>query len=208
MSAVLAIWNDCKPGREAVYEAWYREEHLIERMGVYGFEVGRRYVAVDAVQTYLTTYEVEALQVLRSAEYLARIDNPTPRTRDIMRDGFMNMSRTVCRRTRVNGPIRGVFVVTLAWTANVDHAPIIEAIQKRGEALHTELWVSAERPTADATTTEEALRGHDTKIDTCLLAEFPDETSGRGEAALLRQAAPEATVGLYHKICELREGDL
>ncbi|MEM7074396.1 MAG: hypothetical protein AAGA28_13475 [Pseudomonadota bacterium] len=207
MNAVLAIWNDCKPGREAVYEAWYREEHLIERMSVRGFEVGRRYVAIDAPQTYLTTYEVAQVQVLRSSQYLERLQNPTPRTRDIMQNGFENMSRTVCHRTRHDGVVRGVFAVTAVWTAPVDQDPLFATIRACPEVLHSERWICAESSTETAAT-EERLRGRDAKIAACLLVEFATEPGARAGLAQLRQAAPDATVGLYRKMCELRQGDL
>ena len=38
---ILAIWHDCAPGREAEFEAWYQQEHLIERLAVPGFLFGR-----------------------------------------------------------------------------------------------------------------------------------------------------------------------
>ena len=45
MSGILAVWNDCARGREASYEEWYQQEHLIERVRVSGFLVGRRHEA-------------------------------------------------------------------------------------------------------------------------------------------------------------------
>ena len=40
---ILAIFNDCRPGREAEFEAWFQGEHLIERLAVPGFLFGRRF---------------------------------------------------------------------------------------------------------------------------------------------------------------------
>ena len=34
---ILAIWNDCRAGREAEFEAWFQGEHLLERLAVPGF---------------------------------------------------------------------------------------------------------------------------------------------------------------------------
>ena len=85
MNGILAIWNDCARGREASYEEWYQDEHLIERLSVNGFHVGRRYEAVAAKRQFLTTYEVETPEVLGSAEYRERLAQPTERTSAIMR---------------------------------------------------------------------------------------------------------------------------
>jgi hypothetical protein len=73
MSGILAVWNDCARGREASYEEWYQQQHLIERVSVSGFLVGRRYEAVAAKRQFLTTYEVERLEVLSSPQYLERL---------------------------------------------------------------------------------------------------------------------------------------
>ena len=31
---ILAIWNDCAVGQETVFEDWYRNEHLAERLAI------------------------------------------------------------------------------------------------------------------------------------------------------------------------------
>lgn len=77
MSGILGIWNDCAEGRESAYEEWYQSEHLIERLNVPGFQIGRRYEAIEAVRRFLTTYEVEHPNVLTSADYRQRLENPT-----------------------------------------------------------------------------------------------------------------------------------
>jgi hypothetical protein len=94
MRGILAIRNDCARGLAATYEEWYQDEHLIERLCVSGFCVGRRYEAVVATRQFLTTYEMERL------EYLERPAHPTERTAAIMQSGFSNACRTVCERRR------------------------------------------------------------------------------------------------------------
>ena len=70
---ILAIWNDCARGEEALYEHWYRSEHLAERVGIEGFVAGWRYGAVQGSPSYLTHYETTSPSVLRSAAYRARL---------------------------------------------------------------------------------------------------------------------------------------
>ena len=36
---ILAIFNDCRAGREAEFEAWFQGEHLIERLVGAGLSV-------------------------------------------------------------------------------------------------------------------------------------------------------------------------
>jgi antibiotic biosynthesis monooxygenase (ABM) superfamily enzyme len=40
---ILAIFNNVAPGREAEFEEWFQHEHLVERLAVPGFLLGRRY---------------------------------------------------------------------------------------------------------------------------------------------------------------------
>jgi hypothetical protein len=59
-AGILALWNDCREGSEHEYEAWYRGEHLRERVGLPGFRFGRRYIAVAGTSPrYFTYYETE-----------------------------------------------------------------------------------------------------------------------------------------------------
>ena len=44
---ILAIFNDCRAGREAEFEAWFQGEHLLERLAVPGFLFGRRHQAIS-----------------------------------------------------------------------------------------------------------------------------------------------------------------
>ena len=100
---ILAIFNDCRAGREAEFEAWFQGEHLIERLAVPGFLFGRRHKAIAGTPGYFNFYMVETPEVLTSKPYLERLDNPTPMTRTIMSEVFVNMNRTVCRRTARRG---------------------------------------------------------------------------------------------------------
>ena len=96
---ILAIFNNVAPGREAEFEEWFQHEHLEERLSVPGFLLGRRHEAVSGEPRYFNFYLTRSVEVLKSAPYLARLDNPTPMTRTIMSAVFKDMIRTVCRRT-------------------------------------------------------------------------------------------------------------
>ncbi|HZQ74450.1 MAG TPA: hypothetical protein VFB08_16135 [Burkholderiales bacterium] len=68
---------------EEEFNAWYDDEHLPERLSIPGFRSARRWIAEcrPGGGKYLATYELDAPEVLRSAEYLARFDHPTPWSR-------------------------------------------------------------------------------------------------------------------------------
>ena len=100
VQGVLAIWNDVRDGREADFEFWYNNEHFPERLAVPGFTIGRRYEAVSGAPRSFCYYFTDAPNVLNSAAYIERLNNPTPLTRSIMSDAFLNMNRTICRRVR------------------------------------------------------------------------------------------------------------
>ena len=73
---ILALWNDCAKGKEALYERWYQTEHLAERLAIPGSLRGRRYQAVNAIHGYFTYYETATPEVLISEPYLEILNNP------------------------------------------------------------------------------------------------------------------------------------
>ena len=68
---------------EEEFNAWYDDEHMAERLAITGFRSARRWVAnvAPGEGKYLATYELDAPEVLTSAEYLARFEAATPWTR-------------------------------------------------------------------------------------------------------------------------------
>jgi hypothetical protein len=210
MRGILAIWNDCARGREAAYEEWYQDEHLIERLSVGGFCIGRRYEAIVAARQFLTTYEVERPEVLTSAEYLERLAHPTERTAAIMRSGFSNMCRTVCERRSIQGAIRGGVAVTLALTEPNPLARLSNEAEKYAlgiELAHSEIWISAEEEEANISA-EERMRGRDSKISGCLALEFLRHEPALRAADNMRRAYVGAEIGVYRLLCSLRRKDL
>ncbi|SAL06019.1 hypothetical protein AWB78_07832 [Caballeronia calidae] len=208
MSGILAIWNDCTEGREAAYEHWYQHEHLPERLGIPGFRVGRRYEAIDARLRFLTAYEVDHLDVLGSKEYRQRLENPTEQTTAIVKNGFVNMSRTVCARSQIRGDIRGSIVVT-ATLREGDPTSWFDSLESSryfsDGATHSEIWLSSEN--SDARTKEELLRGRDAKIVACLYLEYLRKEPAIQSAQELRRIHPNADIGVYQLMCSLTRSE-
>ena len=210
MSGILVLLNDCAPGKEELYEEWYQDEHLKERLGVNGFAVARRFEAIAAKRQYLTTYEVHSPDVLTSKEYLARLADPSPLTTQIMTAGIKNMCRTACRRETVEGSIRGTIAVvaTLPDRSSLTTLKGIAGHYTISTRLcHIELWESAE-PAGTISQTEENIRGPDEKIGACLALEFLRIQPALMAADSLKASLSSADVGVYQLMSYLRKDEV
>jgi len=101
MSALLGagavlVWNDVTDEGRARFYDWHDKEHIPERLAIPGFRRGRRYEKPGHSPEWLTMYEADDLGVVSSPQYLARLNAPTPRTRETLQY-FRNTSRAVCR---------------------------------------------------------------------------------------------------------------
>jgi hypothetical protein len=202
---ILAIWNDCAPGREAEFEEWYQHEHFHERIAVPGFLLGRRFEVVTGSPRYFCFYLTQSPDVLKSAAYLERLDNPTPLTRRIMTDAFRDMSRTVCHRTLRLGAMRGAEAITLRFGAPIDPGALkatVVTLAKDKTVACAEVWTAVDAA-AIPVSEEERLRGGDKKIAGCLYVETLRETEARAVAEALSRQYPAATVGVYRLLCEI-----
>jgi hypothetical protein len=207
---ILAIWHDCRAGRDDDLEAWFQGEHLIERLAVPGFRYGRRHKAVSGGAGYFNFYVVDAPAVLVSKPYLARLDDPTPMTRTIMSEVFLNMSRTVCRRTVRRGAFRGAFAVT----ARFNDAPDMSALAAQVDALVQdtriaagEIW-SAVDAAGQPVSMEEKLRGGDRKIQAALMIDTLYQADAERLGEQLASSFSGTDIGVFRVLCHIGRGDL
>lgn len=117
----VAIWNGIADGADAEFIEWHVREHMPERVGLPGFLSGRRYTAIDGGPAYFNFYEVESPDVLRSAAYLARLNDPSPWTRKVVAR-FTDMSRTLCRVAAGSGRGMGAFAEVVRFSDPADPA--------------------------------------------------------------------------------------
>ena len=198
-SGVLAVWNDCATGSEETYESWYQTEHLPERLGVPGFKRGRRYQALEGSPEYFTWYEVESPSVLRSAEYINCLSNPTPWTKQIMSGVFLNASRTVCKRHIIAGELFGSIAMTIRLEADASDQDIQETLKATydpARVARIEKWSADEKP-GDEAKAEEQIRGPDEKIKICFILETIREEDARIFATELLKQSIRAEIGIY-----------
>ncbi len=96
-SGFLAIWNDVADAAEAEWLDWHNREHIPERVGIPGFQAGRRYADQRLTQhRFFTLYVGDSLATFSSAPYVERLNNPTPWTTKLAPD-FRNFLRGACR---------------------------------------------------------------------------------------------------------------
>jgi len=207
---ILAIFNDCRAGREAEFEAWFQGEHLLERLSVPGFVFGRRHKAISGSSGYFNFYLVETPEVLTSKPYLERLDHPTPMTHTIMSEVFINMNRTVCRRTTRRGSFRGAFTVTARFNRKPDEAVLSAVLEKLGAdpaVANGEIWVALD-PAGMPVSMEEKLRGGDKKITGALMIDTLYQDGAEAVGAQLARQFLDADVGVFRVLCQIGRGDL
>jgi len=203
---ILAIWNDVAPGREAYFDAWFQGEHLVERLGVPGFRFGRRHEAVFGAPRFFVFYVTDGPEVLTSKPYLERLDNPTPMTRMIMSEVFINMNRTICRRVARRGGFRGAYAMTVRFDEAPDEAALtrrMDDLVKDTAVAAAELWIAAD---AGPVSMEEKLRGGDRKIKACLIADTLRQQPAEALGARLKTEFPAADVGVFRVLCQRGNG--
>lgn len=202
---ILAIWNDCRAGREAEFEAWFQGEHLMERLAVPGFLFGRRHQAISGSAGHFTFYLVESPDVLTSKPYLERLDDPTPMTKRIMSEVFLNMNRTVCRRTVRRGGFRGAYAVTARFNVAPDESALnatLHALVADTAVASGEVWIALD-PRGMPVSQEEKLRGGDRKIAACLMIDTLRQGEADKTGADLAKKFPGAEVGIFRVLCQL-----
>ena len=161
---VLAIWHTITPEGELEYWRWHDREHIPERVGVPGFLRGRRYRSLERSLDYLDLYEVEDSETLRSAPYLARLNDPTPWTRRMV-PHFLNTLRVGYRVAASAGRGQGGVLLTMQMEA-MDGAARPAALSAAGIAALQDVAGVVSVHVLDATpevtsiaTAEKRLRG-------------------------------------------------
>ncbi|MCV9937792.1 hypothetical protein OIU35_15670 [Boseaceae bacterium BT-24-1] len=127
----VAIWHDIAPEGRAEFYAWHGEEHMPERVGIPGFLRGRRYVAIDADLEFFNLYEAQSLEVLKSQDYTARVNAPTPWTLSTVKH-FRSVARAICRVSHTTGPAQGGLIATLRYDVPDNIASAHKAALLRG----------------------------------------------------------------------------
>src|SRR5215813_8848284 len=123
----LAIWSDLAPEDETDWAHWITREHAEERVGINGFLACRIFRALGAaVNRYFILYELDDENVVGSADYLARLNAPTPWSQKTM-PKLGNFARGGGRIVASAGVGQGGIVAPLRLDAAPSNASSIAA---------------------------------------------------------------------------------
>jgi hypothetical protein len=191
------------------HDDWHTHEHLPERLAIPGFVRGSRWTVEQGRPGYFVMYEVDELATLGSADYLERLNNPTPWTTKIM-SHYVGMSRGLCRITASIGaglgqtgllirfkPAPGGEAGLREWL--VDEA--MPGLPGQAGLARVHLFEAALAPQS---TSEQRIRGRDAALDWALLVTgySPESVAGLvdteiGEAGLRQRGAIGLSHGIY-----------
>lgn len=133
--AAVIIWNDVVDAAQSDFLAWHNREHLPERVGIPGFQRGRRGRALSGGPEYITLYEADDLTVLKAGRYIERLDSPTEWTRRILPQ-FRNTSRSVCRTGISLGRGMGGILASIRFGGSIPDGDVSDARARfRGAAV-------------------------------------------------------------------------
>jgi len=82
---ILAVAFDYSNTRADEFHDWYDREHLPEREAINGFGLCERWLGMDEANAAAATYDLDAIDVLKSPDYLAvAYENSSPWTKRIV----------------------------------------------------------------------------------------------------------------------------
>jgi hypothetical protein len=165
---------DIVPESVTEHDEWHSREHMPERLSVPGFRRGTRWVSPSRVPRYFVMYEVAELDVLGSAAYLERLNNPTPWTAKMMK-GYRGMTRGLCVPTVGAGSGLGRMALLVRFApapgreAELQHwltYGLVPSVVARPGVVCAYLL---ERGLVPQMTAEQQIRGKDTDVRSVLL---------------------------------------
>jgi hypothetical protein len=99
---MMAFWTDIDEDYVLRCQEWHNCEHMVERTGIPGFLVGRRYRGMGDAPMFFITYETTDSPVFKSQAYMDRLNNPTPWTTEALTH-FNNNMRNIYRLLSCSG---------------------------------------------------------------------------------------------------------
>lgn len=220
-TAAVAMWWDMAPAMRSEFEDWHSHEHFPERMSIPGFRRGSRWASEDGDEGFFVLYELAAYETLTSRDYLARLNDPTPWSTNMM-PHHRRMVRSQCRiLDSFGGGVAG-FMWTLRFSPAVGEAqtlhhnlkPLLTRLPMLRGVTGAHL-LRTETPNT-AQTAEQTIRGGDAVADWVLLVSgyaleaLKEVVRGELGPAALEQAGalPSASAALYRLSYALTPGDL
>src|SRR5665213_4016894 len=171
--AAMLLWYDIVPEQIAEHDEWHTRQHFPERVGIAGFLRAQRWVSRSPGPRYFVVYEVADIDVLSSAAYNERLNNPTAWTTTVM-PHFRGMVRGFCHIESSHGTVLGATGLAIRYAPDggknedlqhwLEHTLALDLLQRRGvSSIHG--LRSSRMPEMTA---EQRIRGRDASVDRAL----------------------------------------
>jgi hypothetical protein len=202
----LAIWSDLAPEDETDWAHWMTREHSSERVGIEGF-LGCRIFRAEGttVNRYFILYDLATPDVVGAAQYLARLNAPTPwsqrmmpRLRNFTRGGGLVLARA--------GIGEGGALAVVPLQSVPAHPDEIATVMASTDRIATAHILVTDPAQTSIATREKGMRSRDASFEALLLVEGLDEDAVRTALWRLRTAAPGIDVEVIeaqpiHRMC-------
>jgi len=221
----MAFWSDIDDDYLMRYQQWHNCEHVPERVSTPGFRRGRRYRCTTGAPHFLMMYETESPSTLASDAYMAKLNAPTPWTKEALTH-FRNPNRgiySIAAQAGEEGEFCATWITSLRFTLTGEAGPDavhawLGAMAARPEIGRVQLW-RADVATSGLATAERKIYGGSAAGDhLLLLVESMTPHDGQGDvlaaadSAVPQLAARDAAVlgrywlELYHHSQEIHGG--
>jgi hypothetical protein len=217
---IIVIWNDIVPDQRQNFLDWHSREHIPERVSIPGFLRGQRWFNADASPQYLTVYHTTGAEVLTSAAYLERLNQPTAWTRQSVA-AFRNTARAAGELVWQSSGASGAVALTARfdidseqaaqWARRWSGGALDELAHRSGVAR---VMIALTTPSASRLqTAERAVRSGDQREPSLtILVEGYDNPAVLREAyqamALQDTDLAQANIDLYSLQVDLHKHDL
>ena len=218
--AAMLLSFDVAPEAIVEHDDWHTHEHIPERLTIPGFMRGSRWIAERGQPRYLVIYEVEGLDILASAAYLERLNNPTAWTTKMMVH-YRGMTRGLCTVTDSVGVGLGQTALLIRFEPGPGKANVVlkwlreealPGLPSRAGLASAHLFEAGLTPQI---TNEQRIRGKDAAVHCALLITgYSDESVKRlfqtelSEPQFGNRGALGVSGGVYRMAYSLAEGEL
>lgn len=141
-SGLMAFWTRIEAGYLERFRRWHNSEHMPERVSIPGFLAGQRYLGHDTSNYFLMMYETQEPAVLGGPDYFARLNAPTPWTRESLQQ-FRKPARNIYRRLNALGKtdlFAAPCLVSVRFNAATPPADLVARVAAQPGAARTRLF--------------------------------------------------------------------
>jgi hypothetical protein len=190
----LAIWSDLAPEDKTDWSHWMTREHSSERVGIEGF-LGCRIFRAEGttVNRYFILYDLAMPDVVGGAQYLARLNAPTPWSQRMM-PRLRNFARGGGQVVAGAGIGQGGVLAVVPLQSGPAHPYEIATVIASMDRIAAAHILVTDAAQTSIPTREKGMRSKDASFAALLLVEGLDENAVRTALWRLRSAAPEIDV--------------